>query len=266
MSRRSTFLPVALCALVLAACGDSTAPDRTAELEISEDIAVSTAAATTAGIAVLRGDMARSGLPGAFGPGDGAIGAVSESCVFREDSKSWFCAARTENGLEVERVITIYSEGVAGRRYYPTSTDSINVRTVASGSFAREHGLLSATHEHETTVSGLGGTETVRTVNGTASRNEHAEMLGDRGTRTYDGRSESQLRAIVFPVGGGHPLSGSLVHDVTATITASGAEERTRQVSRHVVVTFNGTASVPLTVGTLECTLNLETGRVACSR
>ena len=266
MSRRAPLLTVALCALALSACGDSTGPDQAAEREVSEDIAFSAAAATTAGIAVLRGDMARSGLPGAFGPSEGAVGAVSETCEYREDTKSWFCAARTENGLAVERVITIYSEGVAGRRYYPTSTDSINVRAIATWSLIGERGLLSATHEHETTVSGLGGTETERTVNGTASREEHAEMLGDRGTRTYDGRSESRLQEIVFPVGGGHPLSGSFVHDVTATITASGAEERTRQISRHVVITFNGTASVPLTVGTLECTLNLETGRVACSR
>ena len=266
MSRRAPLLTLALCALALAACGDSTAPEATSELDVSEDVAFSAATAATVGIAVVRGDMARSGLPGAFGAGAGTVGAVSEHCVYEDATSSWFCEASAESGLEVERRITIFADDVAGPLYNPTTTDSIRVRTTAVGSVTRDHGTLSATHEHDITVSGLGGAETQRTVNGTATREEHLVLTGAHGTRSYDGTTTSALQAIVFPVNGGHPLSGSFVQDVEATMTATGAREMTRQISRHVVITFNGTASVPLTVGTLECTLNLETGRVACSR
>jgi hypothetical protein len=103
-------------------------------------------------------------------------------------------------------------------------------------------------------------------VNGTATRDEELVLAGPRGFRSYDGTIASAFQAIVFPVNGGHPLSGTFVQDVDATMTLSGPQEVSRVVSRHVVIAFNGTASVPLTVGTLECTLNLETGRVVCSR
>jgi hypothetical protein len=266
MSRRSVRRPLAFLALVLAACSDSTAPDAADDLELSEDVALSAAAATTTGLLVLRGDMARSGLPGAFLPGTGSVGAVSESCVFEEATKSWFCEASAEIGLEVERRITIFADDVAGPLYNPTTTDSIRVQTSATGEIAGERGTISASHAHDVTVSGLEGAETQRTVNGNATRDEQVTFTGDRGTRTWDGTTEVAFQSIVFPVNGGHPLSGTLVHQVDATVTISGAREETRQISRRVEIAFNGTATVPLTVGTLECTLNLETGRVACSR
>ena len=267
MSRRPLVTLTAVSLLALAACSDSTAPSAgLSDAEVSADVAVAAGQAAVSTIGVVRGDMARAGLPGSAASDAGQVGSVSEHCTWEDATTSWFCALTTENGISVERRISIFADNVAGAQYNPTTTDSIRVHTEASGSFTREQATLDVSSVHDVTVSGLEGAEVSRTVSGTSTREETAEFTGRRGTRHYEAVVTGGLEAVVFPVGGGYPLSGRLTHGVQAVMTFTGAREETRQVSRQVTITFNGTAMVPVTVGSLSCTLNLDTGRVSCAQ
>jgi hypothetical protein len=59
------------------------------------------------------------------------------------------------------------------------------------------------------------------------------------------------------------PLSGSIVHNVTALVTVqSGTRSYSRTVTRRAEVIFNGTPNVTLDIGALTCDLDLETHAV----
>jgi len=61
------------------------------------------------------------------------------------------------------------------------------------------------------------------------------------------------------------PQSGTITHDVTVSATvAHGTESTNRSGTRHVVVTFNGTRTASVTVGTTACSLDLVTRKVSC--
>ena len=238
----------------LAACSDSSTGPSTqvSSAQQSADLAVSAGAATTSDLTLMAGDMAQAG--------------TGSGCTWNATAGDWTCARATENGLTVERTITFYSGGATQQNYSATTTDSIHVHAVASGTITRDNGTISLDHTRDVTIKGLAGAETQRTVAGSGTRTESSTFTGDRGTRTYAGTVSNQIQDVVLPVGGGYPLSGSMVHDVTATMTFSGSRTETRQVSRHIVVTFNGTATVPMTVGTASCTLHLDTKTVSCAQ
>ena len=275
MSRRSLVRTLTAASIVaLAACSDSSGPEPViSDAELSADVAASVGTAAAADVGLLRGDMMMAGLGGATTAGSAASlvtidGArtrmVGDHCDYMMAPKLWSCSAETENGLQVERTIQFFANGEAGPTYDAAETDSIKVHASVTGTVVRMHGTITLDNVRDATISGLTGTETSRTVVGTGLRQEASVFTGERGTRTYNGTVANQILSVVFPVGGGFPLSGSMVHDVDATVTLSGGTSGVRSVSRHVVVTFNGTATVPMTIGTLSCTLNLETRAVSC--
>jgi hypothetical protein len=62
-----------------------------------------------------------------------------------------------------------------------------------------------------------------------------------------------------------YPQSGSITNDITVSSTVDRASgQYTRTATRHVVVTFNGTSTAAMTIGTRSCTIDLATRAVAC--
>ncbi len=61
------------------------------------------------------------------------------------------------------------------------------------------------------------------------------------------------------------PISGSVIRNVSATITITGKHNETRSITRRVVVTFPDDAqgNVSIKVNNMTCNLNLVTHHVA---
>ena len=59
-----------------------------------------------------------------------------------------------------------------------------------------------------------------------------------------------------------YPLSGVAVRVVDYTVVSSGEQLETTTVHKHVVVTFNGTADVPISLGDYSCVLHLDSHKV----
>ncbi|MFL5582998.1 MAG: hypothetical protein ACJ8AO_21740 [Gemmatimonadaceae bacterium] len=182
-----------------------------------------------------------------------------------------FSASRT-----VARTVTYFDAAGAEMPAYDASlTASVRFDThvdgARSGTGPNGGTFTTAVHrERSRTVTGLAGAETQRTWNGTGAANDTTTHVGALNTRVYTKavRDTATDVVVLLPrASNPYPASGQVVHHVTGKVTVTGARSETRTFERRVVVTFNGTAAVPVTVGSASCTLHLDTRSVdGCSR
>jgi hypothetical protein len=212
MSSRLVHKLVTVSLIALAACGDKAGPDLQLESLVTFDVAVVSADAVIA-------DVAEQGhvfpLPDGIG------------------------------------IVTNYDAlGNVQEAFDEVTTASI--RIVREGIYEGGHAGWSGavTRTRETTVTGLEGDETTRTVNGTGSstvsRSSHSDENGDR---SYNMTGTTVISDVVHAVpkeGNPYPLSGTITRDMTAVIVNGPNDDETH--TRHVVITFNGTQLATLNV------------------
>ncbi len=257
---RTRFLAVAL--VVAAACSDDPTGPGTGS-SVNLDVAMIAADATAEDIDVMAGM-------------DGQIGSfsISASLLSPPDRPSvngcpfglgrFNCPAGSRDGLDVERTVTFRdAAGAAQAAYDALTTASIDVVASIDGDVTRGPWSAEIHRTRTFTVSGLAGTETTRTVNGTGtddvSRSRHAE---GGPTRSYDLVGTSAAVNVVIPVRGEGvapwPLSGTITRNFTITPTGDNAGP---PVTKTIVITFNGTANVIGTINGEEFTINLAARR-----
>ncbi len=154
-------------------------------------------------------------------------------------------------GGESTRTATFFdAAGDPQEVHDPLTTASIHLVIESSHEFSRDSWSATGTRSRDLWITGLLGEETTRTVNGTGrgdvSRSKHTDA---DGTRTYDMSSTSVIEDVVHPVprtDDAWPLSGTITRDVTITVVGGPDGDVTR--SRTVVITFNGTNLVTMTV------------------
>lgn len=257
--RTSFFAATAL--LALAACSDSpTATVDTGLLasRISSDVATVSADVTAEDVDVMAG---MNGLTGNFtvnlvdgmsppmGPGHIA------GCTFA--GGHFNCPAQRDNGLTVTRTIAFFDAANAVQQAYDAAlTAKIDVQATVSGDVTR--GPMSATvsRSRHFIFTGLAGTETTRTVNGTSTgTSSRTRVTESNGTRSYTMTETGTSVDVVLPVRAEGvapwPLSGTVTRVVTVTPDGGTA------VTRTIVITFNGTATPTATVNGEAFTLNL---------
>ncbi len=249
--------------LALAACGRETATDPAAapsDAEVSADVAAA------AGDVVVA-DLASFGDGEMVGGLDARAGAGA-ACPL--SGGRFRCATTTSNNVTTTHSFAYFDAGGAPMTSYDARlTASMNLQTDVSGSAAGTTPVgtftTTFTRSRNRTVSGLAGAETRRTWNGTGSGTSASTVSGPFGTRHYAGAASDTTRDVVVAVprtDGSYPLSGTHVQVVSATLSVDGSSAPARAVTRRAVVTFNGTAAVPITVGATHCTLHLDTRRV----
>lgn len=283
MTRRRpyTTLSVAVVlAVVLAACDSSTAPDAAAvsDAQVSADVAATSGDAVATDVAGLLADEAVAGIASGAATAGATAAAVigAAGCPYDAATQYHVCSRVTERGLEVTRRYQFRdASGTPTQSYDPERTAAIDFRGTVDGSLSAttDAGVswTRATHESDgRTVTGLAGAETQRTWNGSGTGADTTTHTDGTRTRHYAATATHQAKDVVvklprasFP----WPQSGTMTRTVNAKLEIEGGRAATRQVSRTVTVTFNGTAQVPLTVNGLSCTLDLETHRVSgCGR
>jgi hypothetical protein len=173
------------------------------------------------------------------------------------------CPRMNDDGLMVDRTVTFMAaDGSTETAFDSLLTASIHIVADISGD--RTHGRFSATaaRHRDFTITGLAGTETTRTVNGTSadtitkSRISHS----DGTTRSYTFTANATVTDVVLPVNhhdghNGFPQSGTVTRTFTATATAGPDSGMT--FTRTVTITFNGTSTVSGTVNGTAFTFDL---------
>ncbi len=229
--RVSTLVGSLLAIGALAACSSdtSTAP-------------AATPSVTDADAAVVAGDATAQDVELMHGPSVGAyrMGLFASALHFG-------CNREYPPGLTVDVTCTYKdADGNVQTDYDALTTASINMVATLQGDFNRGHFSGTLDRMVDLTVSGLEGTETTRTWNGSGHSNKtRVYTTSDGETRSYDVESTSTITDVVVPVprtDTSWPLSGT-IHRVITLTKADGST-----VTRDVTITFNGTQSVTIEV------------------
>ncbi len=280
-------------ALVIAAigCSESTAPGGTLtssfESEVTADVAPTAGEDIASDVSFFSGADA-SGSGGAFSvmgsatpAGDGASaqlntvpGAaavwISNRCTFDAGSGRFICPPLVRgNGTFTINYALFDANGVNQSAYDNVTTASINfVVTDSAATVVTWNGNTFADtllRRHDRTVTGLAGNpDTVHTWNGAGTGSIHITRTGQI-TKTYVLAANDTATAVAFRQPRGinpYPLSGMVVKNYTVTRTREASDTTTHTATRRVVVTFNGTADVPMTINGESYSLNLDTHKV----
>jgi hypothetical protein len=233
-----------------AACADLGGPEVLTDDVVSEDMAISSGEAVASAVGELIGNEVFSGLAGAAPAG----------------------APAAPEEIEISRSRTCYDEdGNEQQQCNNLTTASIRIQWTVDGTKETQHLSASIHHTHDATISGLLGEETSRTHNGIGTSDDTVTITRENLTKTVAESSVDSVRNVVFNLPRSTnpwPVSGSIVRNVSATITVSGPREETRTVSRRIEVTFppDSQGNVSIQVGDVTCTLNLVTRAVtSCS-
>lgn len=195
---------------------------------------------------------------------------ISPSCTFDAATGRFGCPPVTKQGHTFTASYALYdAAGAVQSKYDKVTTASINFIVTDTGATSFSHNDNSfadtVSRRHNRTVSGLAGDpDTVHVWSGTGSTFIHSVRSGQI-SKSYQLSSTDTTTAVKFRQPrdiNPYPLSGTVVRNFVITRTRIGNDTTTRTTTRRVVVTFNGTAEVPMMVGSDTYTLNLETHKV----
>ena len=258
---------ILLAGLVLAAAacnGGDTTTTTTDDATITADISSAAADGIAEDVDVMigmDGTIGHSGNTGADLRDPGSWRPGLTGCTFV--GGSFTCPDTLRNGLDVTRTITFLdADGQTETAYDPLLTASIHVVADISGD--RTHGPWTATvtRHRDFTITGLAGTETTRTVNGTGNGTVN-NSRDTRHPRAYNLVCSSTVTDVVLPVrstdgGNGWPVSGTITRTCTVTVTEGPNAGKT--TTRTVTVTFNGTSMVTADINGTQFTIDLSAG------
>lgn len=297
MQTRSLLSSIACVAALIgaAACSDSTAPSAlstsgTFDAQVSGDLAPSAGDAIANDYAFYSSaDMTGSGAafsidaagarliaPGGDvsasvqAPPRAAAAWISPSCTFDASSGRFSCPPVTRNGQTwTVSYALMDANGATQSQYDGVTTASINfiVSDTGATAFTSNGNIFADTvsRRHNRTVSGLAGSpDTVHAWNGTGTSAIKSVRSGQI-TKVYQFTSNDTTTGVRFKQPrdiNPYPLSGTVVRNYAVTRTRYASDTTQKTATRRVVVTFNGTADVPMTVGSDSYILDLDTHKV----
>jgi len=278
MKFRNPMLTVAALVMTVGAVACSTdlaGPPSLDDAQIDADIAATSGDAVASQITSFGDNVTAAGSFSMVAPsynigvGNGSglsMNGISPTCTYTAGRYS--CSATTEQGLSVTRSFAFYdSHGATVQTWDSTVVESVNFQAQADGNFSRDIVWNVGVHRAaNVTVNGLISQKPQRTWNGSGTGHDTVSHVGLDGIRSLAGSSTIGVANVVMPgkaAASQNPLSGSITVDVQYTASLQGATgTASKDVTRHVVVTFDGTASPALQIGSLHCVLHLDTHSV----
>jgi hypothetical protein len=252
---RSLFAGAVLVGFV--ACSETSAPSVITDEDITTDVAMNAGDAVVTDITQMLGSESFAGMSGsapAGSPPDHPPLNVTRSRTCYDAAGS--VQAQCDQATTASVLIQLSASGTI------SFTDSVRGVTV-TGSTARAR---------KDSISGLAGTETSRTHNGSGSGLDSLTISGSRGTRASVESSNDTTDNIVFNLprsSNPWPASGRIIRNVTGSVSWTGGDQQgTRSFTRRVVVQFpaDSQGNVTITINDHTCNLNLVTRRVTnCS-
>jgi len=290
----ATTLTAALFAIGAVACSDATAPAASSpsasasfESEVTPDLAPSAGEDIATDYAFYSSaDLTGSGS--AFGtntagasivsagvspsvnapPPGGAAAWISPSCVFDAGIGRFNCPPLMRGNQSYTVSYALFdANGTTQLQYNKSTTAAINFIVADTGqtSYSSNDNTFSDTtyRLHNRTVSTLLG-DTVHTWNGSGTGNIHSTRQGQI-LKDYTFSSVDTASAVTFRQPrdiNPYPIGGTFVRNYTVVRTREASDTTTHTATRQVVVTFNGTVNVPMTINGVAYSLNLDTHKV----
>jgi hypothetical protein len=283
-----TALGAAAVLAALGACsGAATSPSAVGDTQITEDIA------SVAGNAIAEEtngfgteDTQSGAADVALSPGNRLAASASAMRPSRElasctqgsfSGTITFPFSDPRDTLSVARTWSFFAGGVCQNAFDASTTDSI----VFNATVAEElHGKLGfwQAHRDDQRTHWVTGAPTLRGAtshvwNGFGAGVDTSSFSGSGPeSRAYVGAAADTVTNVAFPHprdGALYPASGTFTRWLNAMATFSGPTTGSRQIARHLVVTFNGTSIVPIVFYNvsngqvaLTCQLDLSIGEI----
>ena len=204
------------------------------------------------------------------GPGDHL------QCTFSEEKKLYLCVKVAEpappsppapESGDKKTVVKSYqfldASGNPMDKFIKGTTEAIHYLMKTDGVEVRDNNRSAIHSLRDAALSGFLGPN--RIWNGFGSSADTTVHTEDLSTRTYTGLSVDTVKAVTLlderalhP----YPLSGVFVRVVDYKVVSTGKQLETTTVHKRAVVTFNGTADVPISLGDYGCVLHLDTHKV----
>lgn len=255
----------------LACSADVLSPPTLDDAQVTADVAAASGDAIASQVAGFNDNVAAAGSFTRVSPsynlnvGSGSqpsFTGIAPTCSYA--SGRYSCAATTENGLSVTRSFAFYdAQGQTVQNWDATVVESVNFQATVDGTWSKDLVWNASIHRTgDLTVSGLISHAPQRIWNGTGSGNDQISHIGLDGVRSLTGTSTLTVTNVTMPgkdAASQIPLSGSIRLDVQYTASLQGAGgNASKEVNTSVTVTFDGTNTPALQIGTLHCLLHLD--------
>ena len=248
-------LVAAVATAALTACGSDSPTATSQQLDLNTAISQMAAgnASSYAGASALFG--APLGTTAALVPG---------SCAYSATVQGFSCPARTANGLTITGTFYLYdAAGASLTTVDPTRAASLRTVTDVQGTTSMGNefpGTMTLDQHSDMTMSGLLGA--TRTLNGTSTGHIDEKMVMAMADTLHSVTDMTTVtRDLVLPAPGAtdhYPKSGS----ITANMTESGMLGDTTSFKSTMVMTFDGTSIVTITMtddlGTSVCKFDMK--------
>jgi hypothetical protein len=187
----------------------------------------------------------------------------AEECAFNAATLFYGCI-KSEEGKSVRKYYQFLdASGKPMEKFIRGTTESIHYLLNTDASEVNDNGSSVNHSRRDLTVSGFLGAN--RIWNGFGSSADTSVRREELSARKYTGLSVDTLKAVTFVderAAHPYPLSGAAIRVVDYTVLSTGKQTETTTVHKRVVVTFNGTADVPISLGDYSCILHLDTHKV----
>jgi hypothetical protein len=186
-----------------------------------------------------------------------------EECSFNAAALIYSCTKSAEGKSVVKSYQFLDVSGNPMEKFIKGTTESIHYLVKTDASESKENSSSVSHSLRDLTVSGFLGPN--RIWNGFGSSADTSSRSEGLSSRKYTGLSLDTLKAVTFVderAAHPYPLSGVAIRVVDYTVVSTGKQLETTTVHKRVVVTFNGTADVPISLGDYNCVLHLDTHKV----
>ena len=188
---------------------------------------------------------------------------VGESCSFNSASLIYSCVRSGEGQTVVKSYQFLDASGKPMEKFVKGVTEAIHFLVKKDASEVKDN-YSSVSHSLRDIIeSGFLGPN--RIYNGFGSSADTNSRKENLSSRKYTGSAVDSLKAVTFVderAQHPYPLSGVAIRVVDYVVVATGEQLETTTVHKRVVVTFNGTADVPISLGDYSCVLHLDTHKV----
>jgi hypothetical protein len=200
-------------------------------------------------------------------PAPGGDQPQPEACSYNAAAFIYTCSTSVEGKTVVKSYQFLDASANPMSSFVRGTTEAIHYLLKTDASVVRANGGEVNHSLRDWTVSGFLGPN--RIWNGFGSSADTSSRSEELSSRSYTGLSVDTLKAVTFvdqravhP----YPLSGIVVRVVDYKVVSTGKQVETTTVHKRVVVTFNGTADVPISLGDYSCVLHLDTHKVDACR
>lgn len=201
-------------------------------------------------------------------PAGGSATWISPSCVFNAGIGRFTCPPVKKGSQTYTTSYALMDiNGATQSAYNKATTASVNFIVADTGATAftdNGNSFSDTTYRlHNRTVSNLLG-DTVHVWNGTGAGSVHSTRQGQI-LKVYTFASVDTASGVAFKQPrdiNPYPLRGTFTKDYTVIRTRQASDTTTHTTTRQVLVTFNGTANVPMVINGVSYSLNLDTHKV----